>query len=36
VRFFNSASCHHRPEIYGGIGAARARKMLQAFFTVRR
>jgi len=36
VRFFNSASCHHRPEIYGGIGAAKARKILQAFFTVRR
>jgi len=36
VRFFDSASCHHRPEIYGGIGAAEARAMLQAFFAVRR
>ena len=36
VRFFNSASCHHRPEIYGGIGAAEARAMLQEFFAARR
>ena len=36
VRFFDSASCNHRPEIYGGIGAAEARAMLQAFFAVRR
>ena len=36
VRFFNSAFCHHRPEIYGGIGAADARAMLQAFFAERR
>ena len=36
VRFFDNSSCHHRPEIYGGIGAAEARAMLQAFFAERR
>ena len=36
VRFFDNPSCHHRPEIYGGIGAANARTMLQAFFAKRR
>jgi tRNA(adenine34) deaminase len=36
VRFFDNPACHHRPEIYGGIGAAKARTMLQEFFAERR
>jgi tRNA(adenine34) deaminase len=36
VRFFASPSCHHRPEIYGGIGAAEASALLKDFFRVRR
>jgi tRNA(adenine34) deaminase len=35
-RFFSQATCHHRPEVYGGIGEARAADMLQRFFEVRR
>jgi tRNA(adenine34) deaminase len=36
VRFFSSPSCHHRPEIYGGIGEAVASALLQEFFRARR
>jgi len=36
VRFFASPTCHHAPEIYGGIDAARAGEMLRAFFAERR
>ena len=36
VRFFSSTACHHRPEIYGGIGAASATQMLRDFFAARR
>jgi tRNA(adenine34) deaminase len=36
VRFFGSDTCHHRPEIYGGIGAAAAAALLQDFFRARR
>jgi tRNA(adenine34) deaminase len=36
VRFYQSASCHHSPEIYGGIGEAAASEMLKAFFAARR
>jgi tRNA(adenine34) deaminase len=32
VRLFDSPSCHHRPEVVSGIGAARAGEMLKAFF----
>lgn len=35
-RIFNAASCHHRPEIYGGIGEEKASKMLKDFFLLRR
>lgn len=31
-RIFHARSCHHRPEIYGGIGARAATKMLKDFF----
>ena len=36
VRFFASASCHHRPEIYGGLAAAEASALLKQFFRERR
>ena len=36
VRFFSSPSCHHRPEIYGGIGETESAALLREFFAVRR
>jgi tRNA(adenine34) deaminase len=36
VRFFSQPTCHHRPEIYGGIGAAGAAALLKEFFRARR
>jgi tRNA(adenine34) deaminase len=36
VRFFASPACHHRPEVYGGIQAARAAELLRGFFKERR
>ena len=36
VRFFASPACHHRPEVYGGIGEAEASAMLTEFFKARR
>tara|TARA_R110002110_G_scaffold66876_2_gene182748 strand:- start:609 stop:1073 length:465 start_codon:yes stop_codon:yes gene_type:complete len=35
-RIFAHATCHHRPEIYGGIGETRSAGLLRAFFTSRR
>ena len=35
-RIFASSSCHHRPEVYGGIGERRAAELLRRFFGVRR
>ena len=35
-RIFDQPTCHHRPEIYGGIDERRASDLLQAFFRVRR
>jgi len=35
-RFFTQPTCHHRPEIYGGIEEARAAELLQRFFAERR
>ena len=35
-RFFASPTCHHAPEIYGGIGEARASELLKRFFAARR
>ena len=31
-RIFASSSCHHRPEVYGGIGERRAAELLRRFF----
>ena len=36
ARVFDQPQCLHRPEVYGGIGAAPAAEMLQAFFRERR
>jgi tRNA(Arg) A34 adenosine deaminase TadA len=35
-RFFAGATCHHAPEVYGGIGEARASELLKCFFAARR
>ncbi len=35
-RFFAQPTCHHRPEVYGGINAARAGELLRRFFATRR
>jgi tRNA(adenine34) deaminase len=36
VRYFASPTCHHRPEIYGGIAEADAAALLREFFRARR
>jgi tRNA(adenine34) deaminase len=36
VRFFSQATCHHRPEIYGGIGENESAALLKDFFQARR
>ncbi len=36
ARIFHAGSCHHRPEIYGGIGEKPAAEMLRKFFKSRR
>ena len=35
-RIFSQPSCHHAPEVYGGIAEARSARLLQAFFARRR
>src|SRR3954470_5929572 len=36
VRFFSAPTCHHRPELYGGMGESEAGALLRDFFRVRR
>jgi tRNA(Arg) A34 adenosine deaminase TadA len=36
ARFFGQPTCHHRPDVYSGIGEARARALLKDFFAARR
>src|SRR5262245_27558422 len=36
VRFFGAATCHHRPEVYGGIGESESAALLREFFKARR
>jgi tRNA(adenine34) deaminase len=36
VRFFAASTCHHRPEVYGGIGEVEASRLLKDFFRARR
>jgi tRNA(Arg) A34 adenosine deaminase TadA len=35
-RFFSQATCHHAPEIIGGIGETKAASLLKAFFAGKR
>jgi tRNA(adenine34) deaminase len=36
VRFFAAATCHHKPDVYGGISEREAAALLRDFFRVRR
>lgn len=36
VRFFTQPTCHHRPDIYGGLGESEAARLLRDFFAGRR
>ncbi len=36
VKFFASPTCHHRPEVYGGMAEAEASALLKEFFRERR
>ncbi len=36
VKFFASPTCHHRPEVYGGLAEAEAGSLLKEFFRERR
>lgn len=36
VRFFNAPTCHHKPEVYSGIGEADAAAILKDFFAAKR
>jgi len=36
VRFFTQPTCHHRPEVYGGISESEAAALLREFFAARR
>ena len=35
-RFFSQPTCHHRPEVYAGIGEGESAEMLKSFFATRR
>lgn len=35
-RLFEQPTCHHRPDVYGGLQESRAAALLQAFFQARR
>ena len=36
VRFFDAPTCHHAPEVYGGIRESEAAELLRRFFAERR
>ena len=36
VRFFAAPTCHHRPEVYGGVSESEAALLLKDFFATRR
>lgn len=36
VRFFNSATCHHRPEVISGLNESESATLLRQFFLARR
>jgi len=35
-RFFTQPTCHHAPEVYGGLGEREAAELLKSFFEERR
>ena len=36
VRFFASPTCHHKPDVYSGVGESEAARLLKEFFRERR
>ncbi len=36
ARVFSQPTCHHRPDVLGGIGEAEAAELLRSFFEERR
>ncbi len=36
IRLFSSPSCHHKPDVYSGIGEQQASILLKDFFSMRR
>jgi tRNA(Arg) A34 adenosine deaminase TadA len=36
VRFFAAPTCHHKPEVYGGINESESAAVLKDFFQARR
>ena len=36
VRFFSAPTCHHRPDVYGGINEGECASLLKDFFQARR
>ena len=36
ARIFSQSTCHHRPEVFGGIGEYQSAALLRAFFAERR
>jgi tRNA(adenine34) deaminase len=36
VRYFSQATCHHRPDVYGGINESECAVLLKEFFQARR
>jgi tRNA(adenine34) deaminase len=36
VRLFSSPTCHHRPDVYGGIGETECAALMKEFFQARR
>lgn len=36
ARFFSQPTCHHRPEVYGGIAESECGELLKEFFKARR
>lgn len=36
ARFFSQPTCHHAPEVYGGVRESEAAELLRAFFQARR
>ena len=36
VRYFGDPTCHHAPDVYSGLGASEAARLLRDFFASRR